>query len=36
MPTWAGQDLATIEQQLNDWGRRAFLREASKLLFHTL
>lgn len=26
--TWAGQDLATCEQQLNDWGESAFLREA--------
>jgi hypothetical protein len=26
--TWAGQDLATAEYQLNTWGRLAFLREA--------
>jgi len=26
--TWAGQDIATCEQQLNDWGRAAFEREA--------
>lgn len=29
-PTWAGQDLATIERQINDWGRRAFEREAQQ------
>jgi hypothetical protein len=28
VPTWAGQDLVTVEQQINTWGRRAFLREA--------
>lgn len=27
-PTWAGQDLATVEAQINDWGYPAFLREA--------
>lgn len=27
-PTWKGQDLATCEAQLNEWGRGAFLREA--------
>jgi predicted phage terminase large subunit-like protein len=27
-PTWAGQDLAAIEQQINTYGYRAFLREA--------
>ena len=27
-PTWCGQDLATIERQMNDWGLSAFLREA--------
>ncbi len=27
-PTWAGQDRATCEFQMNLWGRRAFLREA--------
>lgn len=27
-PTWAGQPLTTCEQQLNEWGRAAFLREA--------
>lgn len=27
-PTWDGQDLATCERQINDWGLRAFLREA--------
>ena len=26
--TWEGQDLATCERQLNEWGRGAFLREA--------
>lgn len=26
--TWAGQPLETCESQLNDWGPRAFLREA--------
>ncbi len=26
--TWAGQDLATCEQQMNQWGLGAFLREA--------
>jgi len=27
-PTWAGQDLATCQKQLNDWGPPAFEREA--------
>lgn len=27
-PTWQGQDLATCEAQLNEWGRAAFMREA--------
>jgi hypothetical protein len=27
-PTWEGQNLATCEAQLNEWGRPAFLREA--------
>jgi predicted phage terminase large subunit-like protein len=27
-PTWAGQDLATCEFQINAWGLTAFLREA--------
>lgn len=27
-PTWAGQDLRTVEAQINDWGLRAFSREA--------
>lgn len=27
-PTWAGQDLTICEQQINDWGLTAFLREA--------
>lgn len=27
-PTWEGQDLATCEMQINDWGLAAFLREA--------
>lgn len=27
-PTWLGQDLATCESQINDWGLRAFTREA--------
>jgi hypothetical protein len=26
--TWAGQDLATCEQQINEWGLSSFLREA--------
>lgn len=27
-PTWAGQNLAVAEAQINDWGLTAFLREA--------
>lgn len=27
-PTWEGQPLSTCEKQINDWGIRAFLREA--------
>lgn len=27
-PTWEGQDLATCEAQINEWGRGSFLREA--------
>lgn len=27
-PTWAGQDLAVCENQLNEWGAKAFEREA--------
>jgi hypothetical protein len=27
-PTWDGQNLAVAQKQMNDWGRRAFLREA--------
>lgn len=27
-PTWAGQSLTTCERQINEWGLRAFLREA--------
>jgi hypothetical protein len=27
-PTWAGQDLAVCQQQINTWGLTAFLREA--------
>lgn len=27
-PTWAGQSLAVCERQINEWGLRAFLREA--------
>lgn len=27
-PTWEGQDLATCERQLNEWGPTAFLQEA--------
>jgi hypothetical protein len=27
-PTWAGQDLETVEEQINDWGLSAFLAEA--------
>lgn len=33
--TWEGQDLATIERQLNDWGRRAFEREAQQRVKRT-
>jgi phage terminase large subunit-like protein len=29
-PTWEGQDLQTCERQINDWGLRAFLREAQQ------
>jgi hypothetical protein len=28
VPTWEGQNLATCEAQLNEWGRGAFMREA--------
>jgi hypothetical protein len=28
--TWAGQDLATCERQINDWGWTAFAREAQQ------
>ena len=28
--TWPGQDLATCERQMNDWGLSAFLREAQQ------
>lgn len=28
VPTWAGQDLQKVQEQLNEWGERAFLREA--------
>lgn len=28
LPTWAGQDLATCQRQMNTWGLRAFLAEA--------
>lgn len=28
VPTWEGQDLATCEKQINDWGYESFLREA--------
>ena len=27
-PTWAGQDLSAVEEQINTWGPTAFLREA--------
>lgn len=27
-PTWAGQNLAVVERQINTWGREAFMREA--------
>lgn len=30
IPTWAGQDIATCEDQINDWGLTAFLREAQQ------
>ena len=30
-PTWDGQSLDICNQQINDWGRRAFLREAQHL-----
>ena len=33
--TWAGQSLETIERQLNDWGRRAFEREAQQRVKRT-
>jgi predicted phage terminase large subunit-like protein len=29
-PTWEGQNLATCERQLNDWGKDAFMREAQQ------
>lgn len=29
-PTWEGQSLAVCEQQINDWGRMAFEREAQQ------
>ena len=29
-PTWAGQGLATVEKQINEWGYEAFLREAQQ------
>lgn len=29
-PTWEGQNLATCERQMNDWGLAAFLREAQQ------
>lgn len=29
-PTWAGQDLAVCEHQINTWGPSAFLREAQQ------
>lgn len=29
-PTWAGQNLATCEAQISDWGLRAFKREAQQ------
>jgi hypothetical protein len=32
-PTWAGQSLATCEAQMNEWGRKAFLREAQHEVF---
>lgn len=28
VPSWAGQDIATCEKQINEWGLSAFLREA--------
>lgn len=32
--SWAGQDLATCELQLNEWGKAAFLREAQHEVEH--
>lgn len=29
-PTWAGQNLVTVEKQINEWGYDAFLREAQQ------
>lgn len=34
-PTWAGQNLATIERQINDWGYRVFLSEAQHEVTNT-
>jgi hypothetical protein len=31
-PTWEGQDLATCEKQINDWGPTAFLQEAQHMV----
>lgn len=31
-PTWPGQDLATCEAQMNEWGLSAFLSEAQNLI----
>lgn len=29
-PTWSGQNLATVEKQINEWGLDSFLREAQQ------
>ena len=32
VPTWEGQNLATCEAQINEWGVNAFLREAQQMV----
>lgn len=34
-PTWVGQDIPTCEKQINEWGERAFLREAQHEVWNT-
>jgi predicted phage terminase large subunit-like protein len=34
-PTWEGQDLATCEAQINEWGLDTFLREAQHKVYGT-